>query len=232
MTNPFLQRRHQKKWVAKTKLKKLRRKYQNIQKTIRGLHQKLNKIANKEAQSTTPKVVTVATQTEICEGRENQTQIEPIFTQRVATQTNFHVDLTDTTVQMKGWSSHNKRTQTEGWSSHNKRIQTESIPSHCISNQTEEKFKDTPSRSNPILWKLQKELAQSKLALKQYRNETVPLQNYQELRKLDKVMDQIDTIFSLYLDVLSCRSPAMKYALFLLERYLLLKIKDVKAGNQ
>ena len=49
--------------------------------------------------------------------------------------------------------------------------------------------------------------------------------------KLDRVMSQIDTIFSLYSGVLTCRSPATNYALFLLERYLLLKIKDVRASK-
>lgn len=49
--------------------------------------------------------------------------------------------------------------------------------------------------------------------------------------KLDKVMGQIDVIFSLYFDVLSCRSPTTNYVLFLLERYLLLKIKAIKASK-
>lgn len=49
--------------------------------------------------------------------------------------------------------------------------------------------------------------------------------------KLDKVVGQIDTILYLYYDVLSCRSPATNYALLLLERYLILKIKVVKAGK-
>ena len=41
---------------------------------------------------------------------------------------------------------------------------------------------------------------------------------------------QMDTLCSLYDDVLSCRAPAKNYALFLLERYLRLKIKAVRAG--
>ena len=36
---------------------------------------------------------------------------------------------------------------------------------------------------------------------------------------------------SLYIDVLACRFPAKNYALFLLERYLQLKIKAVRAGK-
>ena len=43
--------------------------------------------------------------------------------------------------------------------------------------------------------------------------------------RLEKVMSQMDIICSLYTDVLACRSPANNYALFLLERYLQLKIK-------
>lgn len=148
----------------------------------------------------------------------------------------------------------------KGGSSHNKRIQTESIPSQSTSTQIEENLKDTRSSSDPTLWRLQEELAQAHLALKKYRNETVHLQNYQELQKkfrqltvtedetfsrfrqvqeilkkvkikVDKVMDQIDTISSLYSDVLSCRLPTTNYAMFLLQRYLLLKIKAIKADK-
>jgi len=49
--------------------------------------------------------------------------------------------------------------------------------------------------------------------------------------RLEKVMSQMDTLCSLYTDVLACRSPANNYALFLLERYLQLKIKAVRAGK-
>ena len=48
---------------------------------------------------------------------------------------------------------------------------------------------------------------------------------------MDKARNQIDTMFSLYSNVLTCRSPATNYALFLLERYLLLKIKAIRAGK-
>ena len=40
----------------------------------------------------------------------------------------------------------------------------------------------------------------------------------------------MDTLCSLYNEVLACRAPAKNYALFLMERYLQLKIKAVKAG--
>ncbi len=49
-------------------------------------------------------------------------------------------------------------------------------------------------------------------------------------RRLDNAVRQMDTLCSLYDDVLSCRAPAKNYALFLLERYLRLKIKAVRAG--
>lgn len=49
--------------------------------------------------------------------------------------------------------------------------------------------------------------------------------------KLDRVMSQKNTIFSLYLNVLTCRSPTTNYAFFLIEWYLLLKIKVVRAGK-
>jgi len=48
--------------------------------------------------------------------------------------------------------------------------------------------------------------------------------------RLDIVIKQMDTLCSLYTNVLACRAPARNYALFLMERYLQLKIKAVKAG--
>lgn len=49
-------------------------------------------------------------------------------------------------------------------------------------------------------------------------------------RRLDIVIKQMYTLCSLYNDVLACRDPAKNYALFLMERYLQLKIKAIKAG--
>ena len=40
----------------------------------------------------------------------------------------------------------------------------------------------------------------------------------------------MDILCSLYTDVLACRAPAKNYALFLMERYLQLKIKAIKVG--
>ena len=43
--------------------------------------------------------------------------------------------------------------------------------------------------------------------------------------RLDVVIRQMDTLCSLYIGVLACRAPAKNYALFLMERYLQLKIR-------
>jgi len=40
----------------------------------------------------------------------------------------------------------------------------------------------------------------------------------------------MDTLCSLYTDILACRGPAKNYALLLMERYLQLKSKAVNAG--
>lgn len=48
--------------------------------------------------------------------------------------------------------------------------------------------------------------------------------------RLDTVMSQMNTLCSLYIDVLACMAPTKNYALFFMERYLQLKIKVVKAG--
>jgi hypothetical protein len=49
--------------------------------------------------------------------------------------------------------------------------------------------------------------------------------------QLDGGLDQIKEFFSVYSDILSCRSPATNYAMFLLECYLLLKLKAIRAGR-
>lgn len=48
--------------------------------------------------------------------------------------------------------------------------------------------------------------------------------------RLDIDMSQMDTLCSLYTDVLTCRAPTENYAQFLLERYLQLEIKALKVG--
>lgn len=50
-----------KRRVAGAKLKKLRHKYQKLQKTVKRLCRKLKGIANDKAQHTTPEVVSMAT---------------------------------------------------------------------------------------------------------------------------------------------------------------------------
>jgi hypothetical protein len=49
--------------------------------------------------------------------------------------------------------------------------------------------------------------------------------------QLDGALEKIKEIFSVYSDILACRAPATNYALFLLERYLLLKVKSIRAGT-
>ena len=44
-------------------------------------------------------------------------------------------------------------------------------------------------------------------------------------------MEKIKSIFSIYYDILACRAPANNYSLFLLERYLLLKVKSIREGT-
>lgn len=198
--------------------------------------------------STTPEVATVVVKMELCEGRATGTQTELIPTRTIATQERLHADLVDVYAQ------------TDGYTSHNKEVQAKDIPSCSTGTQTDIQAKDILTHHDPILLNLQEELTQAHLALEWYEEETVPLHKYQELQKqfreltitenetfdrfrkeeeklekvklkLDRVMSQINTLCSLYLDVLTCRSPATNYALFLLKRYLLLKIKVERAGK-
>lgn len=126
--------------------------------------------------------------------------------------------------------------------------------------QTDIQAKDVLRCSDPGMTNLQENLAQAKLTTKRLEEETIPQQRYQELQmqlrdintsksedfnkyeraeeraekikvKLEIVMRQMDTLSSLYIDVLACRSLAKNYALFLLESYLQLKIKVVRAGK-
>ena len=48
---------------------------------------------------------------------------------------------------------------------------------------------------------------------------------------LQKAKEQLETISSFYLNTLSCRALATNYAFYLLERFLLLKIKAAKVGK-
>jgi hypothetical protein len=49
--------------------------------------------------------------------------------------------------------------------------------------------------------------------------------------QLDKALEKIKEIFSVYNDIVDCRAPATNYTLFLLERYLLLRIKAIREGK-
>jgi hypothetical protein len=49
--------------------------------------------------------------------------------------------------------------------------------------------------------------------------------------QLDGALEQIKEIFSVYSDIVACRAPATNYTLFLLERYLLLRVKAIRAGK-
>ena len=126
--------------------------------------------------------------------------------------------------------------------------------------QTKETPCYTPMIKEAVILRLQNELKQTQQELAKYKKVLVPLQVHQELLKklntlaatkdensanlrgeqekvkkaqaqLEEAMKQTNTIFFLFSNVLSCRSPATNYALFLLERHLQLKIKVLKAGN-
>jgi hypothetical protein len=49
--------------------------------------------------------------------------------------------------------------------------------------------------------------------------------------QLDGALEKIKNIFSIYSNILASRAPATNYALFLLEHYLLLKVKAIREGN-
>jgi len=113
--------------------------------------------------------------------------------------------------------------------------------------------------NDPRIVKLQKDLAYAQQTIEKLTEETIPQEKYLKLQRqvkninaskskafdrwrraeekvkkvtniLDTVMSQMDTLCSLYTDVLACRALAKNYALFFMERYLQLKIKVVKVG--
>ena len=49
--------------------------------------------------------------------------------------------------------------------------------------------------------------------------------------QLEKSLEQIKEICDIYSDAINCRAPATNYTLFLLERYLLLRVKAIRAGK-
>jgi hypothetical protein len=49
--------------------------------------------------------------------------------------------------------------------------------------------------------------------------------------QLEKALEQIKEICDVYTDAINCRAPATNYTLFLLERYLLLRVKSIRVGK-
>jgi hypothetical protein len=49
--------------------------------------------------------------------------------------------------------------------------------------------------------------------------------------QFEKSLKQIKDICDVYFDVINCNTPATNYTLFLLERYLLLRVKSIRAGK-
>lgn len=103
------------------------------------------------------------------------------------------------------------------------------------------------TRSDHSIVNLQENLAQAWLTIEWLEEETVPQQRYQELQRqlrdmnalesetldkyrrvkeriekiklrLEKAMNQMDIICSLYTDILACRYPTNNYVLFFMER--------------
>jgi hypothetical protein len=124
--------------------------------------------------------------------------------------------------------------------------------------QTEETFQ-SPEQS-VVINRLEAELVQAQQALIQSKDEMVTMAEHQRVVKqlksmsaienetyaeltraqgktkkiqgqLDKSLEKIKEIFSIYVDIVACRAPATNYTLFLLERYLLLRVKSIRAGK-
>jgi hypothetical protein len=49
--------------------------------------------------------------------------------------------------------------------------------------------------------------------------------------QLEKSLEKIKEICDVYSDVINCRAPATNYTLFLLEQYLLLRVKAIKVDK-
>jgi len=50
-------------------------------------------------------------------------------------------------------------------------------------------------------------------------------------KDLEKHLEKIKEICDVYTDAINCRAPATNYNLFLLERYLLLRVKAIREGK-
>lgn len=139
-------------------------------------------------------------------------------------------------------------------------VQTEPMETQDNEAQKKETPAYVPLLREAFIKRLQNELLKVQQELTQHKEEVVPLRIHQKLKKrfealtvtedetfaqykaeqkkvekeqdkLQKAKEKLEIAFSLYSDTLSCRAPATNYALFPLERYLLLKIKVVKAGK-
>ena len=49
--------------------------------------------------------------------------------------------------------------------------------------------------------------------------------------QLEKSLEQIKHICDVYSDAINCKAPSTNYVLFLLEWYLLLRVKAIRAGK-
>ena len=49
--------------------------------------------------------------------------------------------------------------------------------------------------------------------------------------QLDGALEKIKEICSVYSDIVVCRAPTTNYTLFLLERYMLLRVKYIRVGK-
>jgi hypothetical protein len=123
---------------------------------------------------------------------------------------------------------------------------------------TDESFHST--EHDAIISRLEAELVQSQQTLIQCRSEMVRMVEHKKVVKqlqamsstnnetfaklnkaqgkvkkvqgnLDGALEKIKEIFSVYFDIVACRAPATNYTLFLLESYLMLRIKAIRAGK-
>jgi hypothetical protein len=125
--------------------------------------------------------------------------------------------------------------------------------------QTEETFQSP--EQNVIIARLETELVQTQQTLTQCKSEMVTMEEHQKVVKhlkaisatenkmfseltrtqgkvkkvqnqLEKDLEQIKDICDVYTDAINCRAPiATNYTLFLLERYLLLRVKAIRVGK-
>jgi predicted phage tail protein len=124
--------------------------------------------------------------------------------------------------------------------------------------QIEEAFQSL--EQGVVINRLEAELVQTQQTLTQCRSEMVTMEENQKVVKqlqamsttknenfvelsraqgkvkkvqgqLDKSLEKIKEIFFVYSNIVYCRAPATNYTLFLLERYLLLRIKSIRAGK-